>query len=178
MDQDTVIFDLDGTLALIDHRLHHVQRQPYDCPDCKMVKPGEPFDCKRCQNTRRLVKQPSATDWRLFYAACDNDTPNEWVIELTRLYSEHYNVVILSGRSEEVFSKTVQWLDDHRVHYDTLLMRPQQDTSPDGELKSRWLEELGLAPERVAAVFDDRDKMVKMWREKGYRCAQVAPGNF
>ena len=30
----------------------------------------------------------------------------------------------------------------------------------------------------VVAVFDDRDKVVKMWREIGLTCMQVAPGNF
>jgi len=27
-------------------------------------------------------------------------------------------------------------------------------------------------------VFDDRDKVVNMWRENGIPCLQVAPGNF
>lgn len=27
-------------------------------------------------------------------------------------------------------------------------------------------------------VFDDRNQVVKMWREAGFRCLQVADGNF
>jgi len=27
-------------------------------------------------------------------------------------------------------------------------------------------------------VFDDRDKVVKMWRNQGLRCCQVAEGDF
>jgi hypothetical protein len=30
----------------------------------------------------------------------------------------------------------------------------------------------------VVAVFDDRDKVVNMWRENGLTCMQVAYGNF
>jgi hypothetical protein len=30
----------------------------------------------------------------------------------------------------------------------------------------------------VLCVFDDRDKVVKMWRENGINCFQVAPGDF
>jgi len=34
---------------------------------------------------------------------------------------------------------------------------------------------LGYTP---SVVFDDRDRVVKMWRENGIRCFQVAEGNF
>ena len=30
----------------------------------------------------------------------------------------------------------------------------------------------------VAAVFDDRDRVVKMWRDKGLLCCQVYYGDF
>jgi hypothetical protein len=31
---------------------------------------------------------------------------------------------------------------------------------------------------RLMCVFDDRDKVVKMWRDEGVACFQVAPGEF
>lgn len=31
---------------------------------------------------------------------------------------------------------------------------------------------------RLVAVFDDRDKVVSMWRARGVACFQVAPGAF
>jgi hypothetical protein len=30
----------------------------------------------------------------------------------------------------------------------------------------------------LIAVFDDRDKVVKIWRNNGVRCCQVAEGDF
>ena len=30
----------------------------------------------------------------------------------------------------------------------------------------------------IICTFDDRDKVVNMWRENGLTCMQVAPGNF
>jgi phosphoserine phosphatase len=30
----------------------------------------------------------------------------------------------------------------------------------------------------IPFVFDDRDQVVRMWREAGLRCLQVASGNF
>ena len=50
---------------------------------------------------------------------------------------------------------------------------------PDEELKSYWY--LSLSEEdkkRLVAVFDDRTKLVKMWRSLGVACFQVAEGDF
>ena len=54
---------------------------------------------------------------------------------------------------------------------------------PDQKLKLGWFNDLWVNDENkseheVVAVFDDRDKVVKMWREIGLTCMQVAPGNF
>ena len=32
--------------------------------------------------------------------------------------------------------------------------------------------------ERPTLVFDDRDRVVAVWRKHGIRCCQVAPGDF
>lgn len=50
---------------------------------------------------------------------------------------------------------------------------------PDEKLKRLWLNEMSQADRsRLTAVFDDRDKVVAMWREAGVPCFQVAPGEF
>jgi hypothetical protein len=36
----------------------------------------------------------------------------------------------------------------------------------------------GEAEARLVAVFEDRDRMVKMWRAAGVPCFQVAEGEF
>jgi hypothetical protein len=64
------------------------------------------------------------------------------------------------------------------IIYDTLVMRPNDDYDPDHILKSRILDALideGYDPKMV---FDDRDAVVKMWRDRGLTCLQVAEGNF
>ena len=35
-----------------------------------------------------------------------------------------------------------------------------------------------IIPANTFIVLDDRDQVVKMWRERGFRCLQVANGNF
>lgn len=156
------IFDLDGTLALIEHRRHFVEGP---------------------------VK-----DWPAFFAACVNDVPNIPVIRtLQALRVSGAEVWIWSGRSDEVRAQTIEWLCIHGCFGrssgflpawpfgapERFRMRKAGDHQPDVKLKSTWLSEIE-PPEyaRLTAVFDDRASVVKMWRDAGVPCFQVAPGEF
>jgi hypothetical protein len=62
-------------------------------------------------------------------------------------------------------------------------MRAKGDYRDDRILKKEMFEKLCLAiPTSVCRsdfiIFDDRQKVVDMWREMGLTCCQVAPGNF
>jgi hypothetical protein len=149
------IFDLDGTLAEIEHRKHILQ---------------DKHDPNR---------------WRRFYSACDKDTPCAAVVNtMHSLCIAGCEVWIFSGRSDEVRQQTVNWLcaqTSLSAHYleNRLLMRREGDYTADDELKLSWLKDmLPEDRERLVAVFDDRDRVVSMWREAGVPCFQVAPGAF
>lgn len=150
------IFDLDGTLALIEHRRHFVE----------------------CERDKQ--------DWPAFYAACVDDEPNNPVIDtMDSLSAAGCEVWIFSGRSDEVRPETIKWLYEHTRFYrrelegPMLTMRPAGDYTPDDKLKKQWLDGmLQEDRERLVAVFEDRDRMVRMWRENGVACFQVAPGEF
>jgi phosphoglycolate phosphatase-like HAD superfamily hydrolase len=145
--KDIIVFDLDGTIALIEHRRHFVEGKK--------------------------------KNWRKFFQASVDDPPNQPVIEVLRsLYRTEHEIWISSGRSDEVREQTVQWLQSHEVPYHQLIMRHAGDFTPDHELKRSWLVRGIIPKERVLIVFDDRDKVVAMWRREGLTCAQVAPGNF
>jgi len=52
---------------------------------------------------------------------------------------------------------------------------------PDDDLKKKWFNDLFPTQDHVddvVCVFDDRQKVVDMWRDMGLTCMQVAPGNF
>lgn len=115
-------------------------------------------------------------DWAAFYAACDKDTPNWPIIRLAQFLDATGNDVhIWSGRSDEVAAKTVTWLGRYGIGHIPLRTRSTGDFTPDEQLKLQWMEESSRKPD---LVFDDRDKVVKMWRDNGVTCAQVAPGAF
>ena len=157
------IFDLDGTLALTEHRQHIIDNKD---------------DPKR---------------WAKFFAACVDDQPNLPVIAtLKALRKSGAECWIWSGRSDEVQPETESWLYKHGclkssmfLHWspfdppESFRMRKAGDFTPDEVLKYGWLAEME-PPERnrLTAIFDDRDKVVAMWREAGVPCFQVAKGSF
>jgi hypothetical protein len=155
------IFDLDGTLADCSHRL------PYITGDKK--------------------------DWRAFFAACVDDKPiPETIRTLRALRRGGAEIWVWTGRSDEVVAETEEWLYKHGIFPsvpfltwtpfaapEMLLMRKAGDHQPDDKLKFGWLADLE-PPERnrLTGVFEDRDRVVAMWREYGVQCFQVAAGAF
>jgi hypothetical protein len=147
----TVIFDLDGTLALIEKR-----RALADKGNGKM-------------------------NWKTFFAPenIQLDEPNVPVIEMAKMIkAQGHSVVIFSGRDSISRAETIAWLNKFGVPFDVLKMRPEGTFTPDNVLKQNWLDQLFPDKDTILCVFDDRDKVVKMWRDNGLSCFQVAPGNF
>lgn len=138
------------------------------------------IDGTLADGTHRLhwIHPRPAKDWRAYFAACGDDAPIQHIIDLARLVYYSHRIVLVSGRSDECRDATVEWLKVHGVPYDALYMRKAGDHRNDDVLKAEILEEMiadGWAP---IMAFDDRDRVVKMWRERGVPCAQVAPGDF
>lgn len=88
-------------------------------------------------------------------------------------------------KSENLREQTEHWLRYNILAHmnwsnqNQLKMRPAGDYTPDDVLKESWLH--AMSPEdraRLVMVFDDRDRVVNMWRRNGVVCAQVAPGDF
>lgn len=136
-----VIFDLDGTLANIDHRTH-------------FVRGGK-------------------RDWKSFFAACVDDLPVPAVVASFHAHlAAGHHVRIWSGRSDVVRAETEQWLAEAGIDPCYLEhMRAAGDNTPDVELKRYWLNQ---AERRPDLVYDDRPRVVAMWRAEGVPCFQVA----
>jgi len=146
-----VIFDLDGTIADIEER-------------------------------RALAtKGDGKINWGIFFdpANIKLDKPVKKVILILQIMkAQGIGVAILSGRGEETRAATEDWLKQMGVEYDKLIMRPVQDYTPDDVLKQGWLNAEFPNRDQILCVFDDRDKVVAMWRREGLLCCQVAEGDF
>lgn len=115
-------------------------------------------------------------DWRAFFAACPNDEPIWPALSILRdLHRAGNRVEIWSGRSDEVRLETEDWLIRHAVPQAVkLIMRTAGDKRPDDEVKREFLR----GCDKPDVIFDDRDRVVAMWRAEGITCFQVAPGSF
>jgi len=57
-------------------------------------------------------------------------------------------------------------------------MRSVGDHTDDGVLKPSWLSDGTIPRERVHLAIDDRNRVVKAWRDAGIPCLQIAEGDF
>lgn len=111
------------------------------------------------------------------------DSPHEDVIDMImRVQSTGVQLIFLSGRDEACRQETYDWL----VRYTStnsylppkLYMRAENDMRPDQEIKPELFWKYVGEEWNVLGVFDDRQKVVDMWRKMGLRVYQVAPGDF
>jgi hydroxymethylpyrimidine pyrophosphatase-like HAD family hydrolase len=143
-----VVFDLDGTLANIEHRLGYVRSKP--------------------------------KNWPAFDAGIPNDDVNPHVAEVFYSLQRSGNEIIFaSGRSEKTRDATVKWLQDNHFwdYRSKLYMRKADDYRSDDIIKREILDDIiadyGQKPDMV---FDDRPRVVKMWRDNGIFVFDVYQG--
>lgn len=139
-----VIVDLDGTLSDGTHRLHLLP-------------------------TKDLHLTGS---WSEFNRAARHDAPIQDTIDIVNmLWKAGMGVVILTGRSDEVKTETILWLDRHKVKYDWLIMRRAEDNRKDTVIKEEVLRAIGL--QNIACAFDDSPNVIKHFRSLGVTTYQV-----
>jgi len=143
-----VCFDIDGTLANIEHRLGYVRSKP--------------------------------KNWRAFDAGIPNDAVNPYVAAaFNALYNAGHDIIFASGRNERSRAATVAWLDANGFWWPgaSLYMRKADDFRSDDIVKREILDEIirdyGKKPDMV---FDDRPRVVRMWRDNGIFVFNVYQG--
>lgn len=106
------------------------------------------------------------------------DAAVHYVVDMLRLDST-LTIILLSGRDAACRDITEKWLKDNGVAYDHLYMREMGDMRDDRIVKKELFDEHIRGKFRVIFVLDDRNKVVKMWREEiGLKVLQVAEGDF
>ena len=149
--KNTIIFDLDGTLADIS-----VRRKLSTKPNGKI-------------------------DWDIFLNPDNiiMDSPNDPVVKMAQLFADdNFNIVIFSGRSDKTIHTTKSWLTHNKVPFHKLVMRDKdRHFMPDEKLKKQFLDKHSDIDD-IFLVVDDRKKVVDMWRSLGLNVFQVDDGNF
>jgi len=146
--KQTIIFDVDGTIADVEHRRHFVSQKP--------------------------------ADWKSFREQTKFDTPVEWVCDIAkRFIAQGDNVAFFSARNESERSITEkqisEWIGEG---HQGLFLRPDGDFRRDDEFKSDLADKFEEVGGKIDIVFDDRNQVVEMWRQRGTTVVQVADGDF
>ncbi len=148
MEKQTIIFDVDGTIADVEHRRHFVTQKP--------------------------------ADWKSFKEETVNDTPVQWVVDIAkRFIAQGDDVAFFSARNESqrgiTETQISEWIGNG---HKGLFLRPDGDFRPDEEFKSDLADKFEEFGGKIDLVFDDRNKVVDMWRARGTTVVQVADGDF
>lgn len=108
------------------------------------------------------------------------DTPHLDIIKLVEMLADYKDVIFMSGRSIICHAETRSWIKEHtNLTNFELLMRSKDDNRKDDIVKLELYLNFVAGQYNVDYVIDDRDQVVKMWRNVlGLRCLQVAEGNF
>ena len=109
------------------------------------------------------------------------DKPNDSLVDLLRILSGSVDIIFFSGRegTEQCRQDTAKWLNDNVGIPYQLYMRKEKDYRPDEVIKKELFEELIINKYYCIAVFDDRDRVIKMEREDlGLLTCQVYYGDF
>ena len=143
-----IIFDVDGTIADVEHRRH-------------------------------LVSGDNK-DWKNFRLATEYDTPVQWVCDVAKRYiAQGDEVAFFSARNEserEITEKQIsEWIGDG---HKGVFLRPNGDYRPDEVFKSELADKFEEIGGQIDLVFDDRNKVVHMSRQRGTTVVQVADGDF
>lgn len=150
MTKDTVIVDVDGTLA---------QFNPEEV---------------------RAWVLGDEKQWDPFFAHMAEAERIEPVYRLVMMLKQQgQKIVICSGRPDTHREQTLDWLIRREIPFDAVFLRKAgDDLEKDEVVKARLLDEIRDAGFSPWLVLDDRDSVVAQWRAMGLTCLQCAPGDF
>ena len=146
--KQTVIFDIDGTLADIRHRRGFLE--------------GERPDWNRF-NAAMGDDTPNVPVVTLYKSLWETG---------------QFDMVLASGRNEKHRRVTEQWLIWNEIPFERILMRADKDNRADHIIKQEILDMLLAEGRQIAFTVDDRQQVVDMWRRNGITCLQCDVGDF
>lgn len=156
--------------------------------DNRKIKSNDPNkqDCIICDLDGTLCLHQGRSPYDLSKVL--EDKPNEQLIKILTALNMQYPIIFLSGREDTDNCKndTITWISNNYMSKISdsslkgwdLKMRNKNDYRPDEVIKEEIYHSEIEPHYNVLCVFDDRDKVVKMWRDLGLLCNQVYYGNF
>jgi len=112
--------------------------------------------------------------WREYLQKASEDDANEEILNFVQKLAEEQRIVILTCRSDEVKKETINWLNEHEVPFDDLIMLPEGRWElSDSKFKRDKLEEI----ENPVIAIDDKKENCEMFRQEGLEVYTVKEGS-
>lgn len=156
-----VIFDIDGTVADGRHR------QPFIQPESGLNKDK---DWKSYKASAHLDPRWDGMHfvYQAVWYARQNSLITSQYDEGSKGYSPRLDILFVSGREQTEEQITKEWLGENQFFdYTDLFMRPKGDYRADDIIKEEILDQHILPHWDVICVFDDRPRVVRMWKSRG-----------
>ncbi|WP_299192255.1 HAD family acid phosphatase [uncultured Erythrobacter sp.] len=144
----TVLFDIDGTLANIEHRRTY------------LAPPKPNWGAFNGAMGHDTPNEPIVALYKTLWRTVD------------------YAPILVTGRNEKFRQVTEQWLAWNEIPFDRLLMRADKDSRADHVIKEEILDRLLAEGLNIVFTVDDRQQVVDMWRRRGIVCLQCDVGDF
>jgi hypothetical protein len=144
-----VVFDIDGVLANATHRQHLLEPAP----------------------GRRK-------DWKTFFSRAGDDALIAEVAALTVLLDPALHRVLLTARPTTIQALTLEWLSQHSIRWDLLVMRPDGEYAPSPVAKRHAVHELRTYGFQALLAFDDDRRNVDMFHDEGIPCIYIHSGYY
>lgn len=140
------VFDIDGTLADNEHRMHHLEngKKNWDAFFAEQGK-DEPYQAVL-------------------------DVLHALAFDRCKMLGDR--VIIVTARDERFREDTIEWLNKH-IEFDisdSIYMRPLGYRGDDDKMKVRIIKDwLAANPGyKVGAIFDDRHRIIDAFRNEGW----------
>jgi len=164
-----IIFDIDGTVLDISHRLRFIKQKPKDWKSFRDPKQKR-WDEPRIEiiNIASALQRNSST--RLIFASGRSESER---LDTIRSLSRWF---LLDGwqkiKGEDLGEIASSW------NFPTLpfYMRQENDYRKDTVVKAEMLDQMRRDGYDPVMAFDDRPSVVRMWREQGLVVADVGEG--
>lgn len=144
----TILFDIDGTLADIRHRRPFLDGSR---PDWKRFNDAMGDDTQNA---------PIVALYKALWS------------------TGQFDIILVTGRNEEYRAITEQWLIWNEIPFDRLIMRADKDNRADNIIKEEILQSLRAQGKDILFTVDDRQQVVDMWRKNEITCLQCDVGDF
>jgi hypothetical protein len=118
----------------------------------------------------------------LDFSDVTKDKVNEVVKEVLMMYKKYdkkRKIIVISGRpnTKNVYQQSLFWLKKNKIPFDKLFLVDREGL-PDAENKKFFYQTKIKDKYQIDFVLEDRNSVVKMWREIGLVCFQVAETNY